>query len=576
MSKQVFNFRSIAKASSLVLGISCSLNAFAAFNAAPPATGALASGTYRNLAAEMGKTDGAAKRDDAWNKMFGTDTNYRIYETLGSDMAYMKTPDSNDVRTEGQSWGLTVAVMMNKQAEFDKLWRFAATHQRNTTGSYPGTFAWQVKFDSAGKPYKADAGAAPDGEEYMAFALLNADARWGSSGAINYLAEAKAVLTAVRTHLMVNGIIVFSPSVGNVTDPSYHIPAFYSYFAQRLTDQADKDYWNGVANSSRTFLQTHLASAPNGLPTYLASPAGAYLTGNLFTGQPNPAHIYEYDAWRVALNIGLDAHLMGAQPWHKTAVNTIHNFLLSKQNSETCYKQKYEYGVAVASNNYCADVGQKAANAVGLLAGTSATNANFFFEQFWSSSFPSGTYRYYGGSLYMLSLLHAIGEFKFHMPAATPPATPPPVTPPAATNKLLNGTFDNALTSWNYNSSSGAAATFSVVSGAAKIAITNAGTANYHVQFSQAISIVAGKKYKLDFDARVTEGTSRTIGANIEKSASPYTGYGSSTHNLTSAAAHFTYTFNAVSASDSGARLVFQLGANANDVTIDNVTLVEQ
>jgi len=551
----------------VVLGAGLSMSALAAFNTAPPATGALSSGTYRNLAAEMGKTDGAAKRDDTWNKMFGTDTNYRIYETLGTDMAYMKTPDSNDVRTEGQSWGLTIAVMMNKRTEFDKLWRFAATYQRNTTGSYPGTFAWQIKFDTNGQPYKADTGAAPDGELYFAFALLNADARWGSTGSINYYNEAMSVLTALRTHLMLNNLIVFSPTVSNVTDPSYHIPAFYNYFAMRVTNQADKDYWNNAATASRTFLQNHMATAPSGLPTYLASPSGSYLIGNLFTGQPNPAHLYEYDAWRVALNIGIDAHLMGAQAWHKTAVNTIHSYLLNKQNTETCYKQKYEYGEAVASNNYCADVGQKAANAVGLLAGTDSTNANFFFDQFWTSSFPSGTYRYYGGSLYMLSLLHAIGEFKFYLPAATPPAS---------TNMLLNGTFDTNLNNWSYNANAGAAATFAVASGMAKATITNGGSNNYNVQLSQAISITAGKKYKLDFDAKLTEGSSRTIGANIEKTASPYTNYGSSTYTVTSTAAHFTYTFSAVSATDTGARLVFQLGANVNDVAIDNVVLIDQ
>jgi len=308
----------------LICGVSAS--SFAAFNAAPPATGAMSSGTYRNLASEMGKTDGATKVTDTWNKMFGTDTNYNLYNTFGTDKAYIKAPDSNDVRTEGQSWAMTIAVMMNKQAEFDKLWRFAVAYQRNTTGSYPGTYAWQVKFDANNQPYKADVGAAPDGELYFAFALLNADARWGSTGSINYLSEAQAVLTALRTHLMVNNMIVFSPSVANVTDPSYNIPAFYNYFAARVTAQADKDYWTNAATVSRSFLQTHLSTAPSGLPTFLASPAGSYLSGNLFTGQANPAQYYEYDAWRVALNVALDAHLMGAQAWQKTAIDKIHTF----------------------------------------------------------------------------------------------------------------------------------------------------------------------------------------------------------------------------------------------------------
>ena len=230
----VKKFRATVKSIALsACGLGLSLSAFAAFNTAPPTTGAMTSDTYRNLASEMGKTDATTKLTDAWNKMFGTDTNYNLYNSFGTDKAYIKAPDSNDIRTEGQSWGLTVAVMMDKQTEFDKLWRFAAAYQRNTTGSYPGTFAWQVKLDANNQPYKADIGPAPDGELYFAFALLNADARWGSTGSINYYSEAMAVLGALKTYLMVNNMIVFSPSVSNVTDPSYNIPAFYNYFAKK-------------------------------------------------------------------------------------------------------------------------------------------------------------------------------------------------------------------------------------------------------------------------------------------------------------------------------------------------------
>lgn len=60
-------------------------------------------------------------------------------------------------------------------------------------------------------------------------------------------------------------------------------------------------------------------------------------------------------------------------------------------------------------------IGQVAANAVGLLGATiSAAKAGKFFNDFWSQDFPSGSYRYYNGNMYMLALLHATGEFKFH------------------------------------------------------------------------------------------------------------------------------------------------------------------
>ncbi len=405
---------------SLIIGLGFSLSSHAAFNANPPSSGAVSTGTYRNLAAEMDKTDATSKLSAAWDRMFGTDSNYRLYVPLNENMAYIYAPDSNDVRSEGQSWGMTIAVMMNRRDEFDALWNFAAAHQRNNSGALAGTFAWQVKFNN-NQPYKADAAPAPDGELYFAFALLSADARWGSVGDINYYSEAMSVLKALQTHLMYgpsnHNVIMFSPHVSNVTDPSYHIPAFYNYFGDRIKNSAaDQRFWHFAAQESRKFLQAHLASAPNGLPTYLASTNGQPLTGNIFNGQPNPAHWYEFDAWRVALNIGLDAHMYGAQNWHRNGVSAIHNFLRNQHNSNNCYMQKYENGIAVSNNNHCANHGQKGANAVGLLASNSTTNANFFFNEFWASSFPSGEYRYYDGSLYMLSLLHATGQFRFYKP----------------------------------------------------------------------------------------------------------------------------------------------------------------
>jgi oligosaccharide reducing-end xylanase len=542
-----------------ICGLAFSLSSFAAFNTAPPASGALTTGTYRNLASEMGKTDAVTKRNASWDAMFVNSS--KIYYTYSTDKAYIEAPDSYggpDIRTEGQSWGMTVAVMMNKQTEFDKLWRFAAAYQRKADG----TFKWQMR-NVSGTITQVDPGSAPDGELYFAFALLNADARWGSGGGINYYNEAVSVLTGLKTYLMVNSSIIFSTGVANTTDPSYHIPAFYNYFANRLTAQADKDYWNNAATVSRTFLTNHFASVAttnNGLPSYLASPSGPALTGTQFTGQPNPSQYYEFDAWRVALNVALDAHMSGAQTWHKNAINSILYYLKNQHDTNTCYKQKYNSGAAVGTD--CEAPGQKAANAVALLASTNSTDATFFFDSFWAQSFPTDLYRYYNGSLHMLAMLHTTGEFKFYMPAT-------------GVNKLLNSAFTTNLASWTGSQGGTATATFAWLTAGAKVTINAAGANAYDIQFSQGTTITAGKSYKLEFDAKMTEGTSRTIGVNIEKAASPYTQYGTSTHNLTASLVHFTKTFTAVSATDNGARVVFQLGTNTNDVFLDNVTLVE-
>ncbi|MES2824632.1 MAG: cellulase family glycosylhydrolase [Pseudomonadota bacterium] len=142
-------------------------------------------------------------------------------------------------------------------------------------------------------------------------------------------------------------------------------------------------------------------------------------------------------------------------------------------------------------------------------------------------------------------------------------------------NKLINSDFNNGMANWTVNSGNGAGATSGVQGGSAYVWITTGGTNVWDIQLSQNTTITQGKRYKVDFDARITEGSTRTLSVNIEKNIAPWTNYGTTTFTLGTSWKHFTYTYNAVSASDAQARLVFQLGVNTSDVNVDNITLTE-
>ena len=45
-------------------------------------------------------------------------------------MAFIWAADSDDVRSEGMSYGMMIAVQMNLQAQFDRLWKFAKTYMQ--------------------------------------------------------------------------------------------------------------------------------------------------------------------------------------------------------------------------------------------------------------------------------------------------------------------------------------------------------------------------------------------------------------------------------------------------------------
>lgn len=163
-----------------------------------PAVGVFAGGAYQNLFAEyLGKTDAEvqAKLDAAWQQLFyGDDDRQRIHYPVGEDMAYIQDIGNDDVRTEGMSYGMMIAVQLNRQPEFNRLWKWAKTYMYQSDGPYRGYFAWHCSVDGE----KLDANPASDGEEWFAMALFFAAARWGDgTGIFDYSAEAQAILDAM-------------------------------------------------------------------------------------------------------------------------------------------------------------------------------------------------------------------------------------------------------------------------------------------------------------------------------------------------------------------------------------------
>ncbi|WP_218918808.1 glycosyl hydrolase family 8 [Lacunisphaera limnophila] len=194
----------------------------------------------RNLFADLLGQDEAAldaKLDAAWRHFFaGDEGSQRLYYPVGDDLAYIADTGNQDVRSEGMSYGMMIAVQLDKKAEFDRLWRWANKFMRHADGPRTGYFAWQCRFDGT----VIDPGSASDGEAWFATALFFASHRWGDGeGLLNYGAEARRLLRDMRHKPAAGGItpifhatekqIVFAPTdfAYRFTDPSYHLPAFY-------------------------------------------------------------------------------------------------------------------------------------------------------------------------------------------------------------------------------------------------------------------------------------------------------------------------------------------------------------
>src|SRR5215471_20445705 len=151
--------------------------------------GAAVTGRYRNLFVEAGHTPAevSAKIEKTFQQLFhGDSATQTVYYAAGQNangpLAYVTDINNNDVRTEGMSYGMMIAVQLDKKTEFDRIWSWAKQYMYQSSGSMSGYFAWHR--GSAGAAISTTTYPAPDGEEYFATALIFAAKRWGSGTGI--------------------------------------------------------------------------------------------------------------------------------------------------------------------------------------------------------------------------------------------------------------------------------------------------------------------------------------------------------------------------------------------------------
>ena len=138
---------------------------------------------------------------------------------------------------------------------------------------------------------------------------------------------------------------------------------------------------------------------------------------------------------------------------------------------------------------------------------------------------------------------------------------------------VSNGDFSQGTNSWTFSVNNGALAGWTVTNGAADISITNSGSTLSAIQLLQPGKVlIQGTQYVLEFDGWSTQ--SRYIGVQLSQNASPFTVYSAwSSSFLTPNLSHYRYVFTMQASSDSAANLVFNLGAAAGDVFLDNIKL---
>lgn len=400
--------------------------------------GAYATGRYRNLFVEDGHSQREirAKIDAAYKQLFHGDPQtqaiaFAAGRNENGPLMYVTDWANHDVRTEGMSYGMMITVQLDKKAEFDALWNWAKTYMYISDPKHPsyGYFSWSCKRD--GTPNEET--PAPDGEEYFAMALLFAGNRWpGGHGIYDYHVEAERLLTAMRHREIITGstkfgqrsvgpevseanaMILFVPGImpQPFTDPSYHLPGFYELWA-RWGPVEDRAFWASAAEVSRGFF-VKTTSPQTGLAPDYAN----------FDGTPHPSRFpqsinFGYDAWRTASNWSVDWSWWQKAPQEQQLSDRIQSFFAS-QGIDT-YGSVYTLagkplGATPGLTHEDHPIGLEGTNAVAGLAATDQARAKLFTEALWNAPIPSGQNRYYDGMLYLMSLMHAGGEFRIWKP----------------------------------------------------------------------------------------------------------------------------------------------------------------
>ena len=387
-------------------------------------------GRAENLFATLlGKSEAEVNQrlDDIWHHFFTPadisryeqDGEKSVYYTTADGMAFVMDTGSNDVRTEGMSYGMMISVQLGHRTEFDKLWAWAKRYMAYPAGSvWDGYFCWQCKPD--GTPFGHS--NASDGELYFVTALFLAAEKWNEP---KYADEANAILekvmskgngvtdgkvTVYNLFNTTNHIITFVPDQGGhgFTDPSYQLPAFLQKWSKVAAK--NRDFWKEAAKAARNVLIASAHPVTGLYPDYCEFSGKAYR----WPHAGYDTSIYMYDAIRCTMNVGMDYYLYGKDKRRQRDV--MRRCLTTFKNDDFQHSFFPLDGTnAFGDGRY--SQGMIGANAVGAFALAHSNSsdkalARELVQRLWDAQPPTGKYRYYQGMVYMLSMLHVSGHFK--------------------------------------------------------------------------------------------------------------------------------------------------------------------
>ncbi len=327
--------------------------------------------------------------------------------------------------SEGHGYGMIITALMggyDTQAKiyFDGLYKFFDTHRSTINAELMG---WNVAVDERTNSFSS----AADGDMDIAYALLLAHYQWGSGGSINYLQEAKDMITrGIKASLI-------HPSSLRVMMGDWDNNALETRSSDWMTahlrayQKATGDvFWDNVANSVYQMIDQLNTNNLGILPDFVdGNPARP--DANNATGEPNSQDYY-WNACRTPMRISTDFAHYGTEA-AKTQSNRFVNWAKTDIGTNFGrFASGYNVNGQVVGSRY-----GPAAFVAPLVVASITNSANQNFLNVGWDYIKNKQEDYYGASINLLSMLVISGNWWLPEPE-TVNNQPPTVNITAPTN----------------------------------------------------------------------------------------------------------------------------------------------
>lgn len=266
----------------------------------------------------------------AWRNAFATPC------TNGRYRIKFSTP--TETVSEGVAYGMLLSAYANDKELFDGLWLYYQDFS-----NVNGVMNWRINGCSSVIEFNG----ATDAELDAAIALIVADKRWGSTGAINYQDDAKTLIAAIKNHEVELNTNVLKPGDawgGSInTNPSYFTTGYFRVFGEYTNDTV---FWNAVADTCYDTINSNLSknNAVYNLVSDWCEADGDYST--IVSWAYNQGKSYYYDAARTPWRIAIDYVWYGNSKALDYSV-LCNNFVTAKGGFDQIYPGYSQAGVAI-------------------------------------------------------------------------------------------------------------------------------------------------------------------------------------------------------------------------------------